>query len=254
MDIFSDNPFDAKYYGLKVGRINGDMTREQIIQGLKLAKKENSNQKVWIPIFIDKITNLLMVLIIGFIAILSDKTFRTNKTLIFTVSLLTISFSIITLILFSDNTRQFINFLRAKLIKSLKFLKLETTQLEKFSLTYLENYKQHSLLMFETLIWSMLIKLPHVFAFYFLALSLNINLSVIQCAWLFSIVSLVTLLPISFSGLGVRESTLIVILSKIGIERFNSLSLSILIFLTVILIAAIGGIVELFSEIKTKNE
>ena len=226
----------------------------ELIKGLRMAKKESSMQKVWIPIFIDKITNLLIILIIGFVAILSDKTFRTNTTLVFAVSLLTISFSIITLILFSDNTRQFADFLRAKLIKCLKFLKLKTDQLENFSLNYLESYKKHDLLMFETFIWSVLIKLPHVFAFYFLALSLNISLTLIQCAWLFSIVSLVTLIPISFSGLGVRESTLIVILSSLGIERFNSLSLSMLIFLTGILVAIIGGICELFSGNKNNNE
>ncbi len=219
----------------------------ELVKGLKLTKKEGSTQKVWIPIFIDKVTNLLMVFIIGFIAVLSDKTFSTNSALIFTVSLLTISFSIITLILFSDNTKYLTNFLRGKLINCLKFLKLKTDLLENFSLSYLENYKKHNLLMFETIIWSALIKLPHVFTFYFLALSLNINLSVIQCAWLFSIISIVTFLPISFSGLGVREGALIVILSKLGIERFNSLSLSLLIYLTGTLVAIIGGIFELFS-------
>ncbi len=225
----------------------------ELIKGLRLTKKESSIQKVWVPIFIDKITNLLMVFIIGFVAVLSDKTFRTNSTLIFTISLLTVSFSVITLVLFSENTKHFIDFLRDKLIQCLKFVKLKTDLLENFSLNYLENYKKHNLLMFETLIWSALIKLPHVFAFYFLALSLNIDLNFIQCAWLFSIISLITLIPISFSGLGVRESTMIVILSQFGIERFNSLSLSILIFLTGILVAIIGGILELFSGNKNQK-
>ncbi len=225
----------------------------ELIKGLRLTKKESSIQKVWVPIFIDKITNLLMVFIIGFVAVLSDKTFRTNSTLIFTISLLTVSFSVITLVLFSENTKYFTDFLRDKLIKCLTFLKLKTNLVENFSLSYLENYKKHNLLMFETLIWSALIKLPHVFTFYFLALSLNIDLNFIQCAWLFSIVSLITLIPISFSGLGVRESTMIVILSQLGIERFNSLSLSILIFLTGILIAIIGGILELFSGNKNQK-
>ena len=137
---------------------------------------------------------------------------------------------------------------------NLRFLKLKTDQLDSLSLDYLESYKKHNLLMFETLIWSVLIKLPHVVAFYFLALSLNINLNLIQCAWLFSIVSLITLIPVSFSGIGVRESALIVILAKIGIERFNSLSLSILIFLVGILVALIGGVFELCSDNKKINE
>ncbi len=225
----------------------------ELIKGIKLAKKEGSTQKVWVPIFIDKITNLLVVFMIGLIAVLSDQTFRTNLLLIFIISLFTVCFSILVFLLFSENARYFIDFLKIGLIKVLKLFKFKTDLLENFSLNYLDDYKKHGALMFETLLWSTLIKLPHVFNFYFLALSLNIHISVIQCAWLFSIISILTLIPISFSGLGVRESALIVILSKFGVERFNSLSYSLLIFLCGILIALIGGLFELFSGSK-KNK
>ena len=33
----------------------------ELIKGLKLTQRESSSQKVWIPIFIDKITNLLII-------------------------------------------------------------------------------------------------------------------------------------------------------------------------------------------------
>lgn len=243
LELLKLNYISAFYSSFLPGQSSGE-----VIKGLKLAKKEGATQKVWIPIFIDKITNLLIVFIIGFIAVLSDKEFRNNSSLIFLISLLTISFSLITILLFSDHTRKFTHFLRDKLSTFLQFLKFNTQPLDNFSLSYFEGYKKHDLLMFETLFWSMLIKLPHVFAFYFLALSLNIKLSIIQSAWLFAAVSIVTYIPISFSGLGVRESTLIFILSKVGIASFNSLSLSILIFTTGMLISTIGGIIELFSN------
>ena len=248
IDLLKLNYISIFYSSFLPGQSSGEL-----IKGLKLAKKEGSAQKVWIPIFIDKVTNLLMVFIIGLIAILSDKTFRANSPLVFIVSLLTVSLLMITIILFSDNTKHLTDFLKDNLINCLRFLRLNPNSLATFSLSYLENYKKHNLLMFETLLWSALIKLPHVFAFYFLASSLNIDLTLIQCAWLFSMVSLVILVPISFSGLGVRESALIVVLSKIGIEQFNSLSLSLLIFLSGVLIAIIGGILELFADNKNQK-
>ena len=244
-DLLKLNYISTFYSSFLPGQSTGEL-----IKGLKLAKKESSGQKVWVPIFVDKMTNLLMVFIIACIAIASDATFKTNKMLVSTILFLTFLFSLLTIILFSENTKHLINFLKDKTVKFLRFVRLPTKQLESFSLSYLESYKKHNLLMFETLIWSALVKLPHVFAIYFLALSLHINLNVIQCAWLFSIVSIATLIPISFSGLGVRESTLIVILSKIGIEKFNSLSLSLLIFFIGILIALIGGLLELIQSIK----
>ncbi len=248
MDLLKLNYISIFYSSFLPGQSAGEL-----IKGVKLAKKESSNQKVWIPIFIDKITNLLMIFIIGLIAMLSDKTFQTNKALIFSASSLTVLLLLLTIMLFNENTRHFIDFLIDNLIKFLRLCRIPTSPLDNFSLSYFESYKKHNLLMYEALLWSILIKLPHVFAFYFLALSLNINLNIIQCAWLFSMVSIITLLPISFSGLGVRESALIVILSKIGVERSNSLSFSLLIFFTVILVALIGGVFELLDSIKNRK-
>ena len=224
----------------------------ELIKGLKLSRREGAVQKVWVPIFIDKITNLLITVIIGFAAILSDNRFRQNTSLVFIIFLLTIFLIFLTAIFFSEKTAYFTNFLKDSLIRFLQIFKIEFKFLKNFSIDYFENYKKHDLLMFETILWSWVVKLPHIFATLFLALSLNINLSFIQSAWLFSIVSIVSLLPISFSGLGVREGTVLVLLSQIGVPNSASLSLSMLIFTAGIITGLIGGIVELFSGFKTE--
>ena len=123
---------------------------------------------------------------------------------------------------------------------------LKTDLIKSLSLNYFEKYKKHDLLMIETLLWSLLIKLPHIFALYLLALSLNIDLNITQSAWLFAIISIATIIPISFSGLGIREGASILILSKVGVSSASALSLSLLIFLNGLLVAIIGGIIELF--------
>ncbi|MBI2996272.1 MAG: flippase-like domain-containing protein [Candidatus Melainabacteria bacterium] len=225
----------------------------ELIKGIKLSKKEKAVQKVWIPIFIDKITNLFMVFVIGFIATLSDKTFRQNTGLILVISLLTILLFFTTIILFSENTEKIVSILKDFILRSLRTFNLNTKSIEEFSITYFKEYKKHDLLMLETFFWSLLIKAPHIFAFYFLSLSLNIDLNLIQNAWLFATVSLATILPISFAGLGVREGIVVAILSKIGISSSSALSLSLLIFLLGILAALIGGIIELLSDFKQKT-
>ena len=227
----------------------------ELIKGLKLAKKEDGAQKVWVPIFIDKITNLLIVFLIGFIAVIFDETFRKNSLLVFLITLLTILLSLATIILFSENTDHCVKFIKDILIKVLKLFKIKSDPVKDFSLGYFKEYKKHDFLMFETLVWSLLIKIPHIFAFYLLAKGLNIDLSIIQSAWLFSIISVVTLIPVSFSGLGIREGTMIIMLSQIGVQTTSALSLSLLIFITGVIVALIGGVLELFSGIKlTKNK
>ncbi len=240
-DLFALNYISTFYSSFIPGQASGE-----IIKGLKLARSEGSHQNVWIPIFIDKITNLLVVFIIGFIAILFDKHYSKNTGLVFIVSFLTLLFLFLTIILFTENTSRFIEYLKDKLTSFLSIFKLNTAILSNFSLNYFEEYKKNKLIIFETIIWSLLIKLPHIFGFYFLALSLNLNLDLIESAWFFSIISIVILLPISFSGLGVREGISIFLLSKVGIDNSSALSYSILIFLIGVLIALIGGVFELF--------
>lgn len=222
----------------------------ELIKGAKLSTKKGVNQKVWIPILIDKTTNVLIVFIIGLIAILIDDHYSKSKILIFLSFLATVSLYLITVILFSNHTNNFIHSIRDLLVKILEKIKINSNFIKNFSLSYLEEYKNHKFLMYETLIHSFFTKIPHIFSFYFLALSLNLNLNLVESAWLFSIVSISVLLPISFSGLGVREGVVVSSLYKIGIDSPSALSLSILIFLVGIITSLVGGIFELFSHNK----
>lgn len=239
----------ATFYSMLVpGQASGE-----VIKGLKLTKKETSMQKIWIPIIIDKITNLLIVCFIGFIAILADDNFRQNKPLVFSVAILTIILVFLTIVLFSENTSNFVSSLVKKLLQLFNFIKKGIQSPLTSLLNYHTSYKEQKYLLIETLGWSLLVKLPHIITFYLLALSLGINLSIVQSAWLFSIVSIVTILPVSFSGLGIREGTVIVLLSKIGIESSSALSLSALIFILGLMTGLIGGILELASGFKSKK-
>ena len=247
-DLLTLNYISIFYSSFIPGQASGEL-----IKGIKLAKTEGSNQKVWVPIFIDKITNLLIVFIIGFIAILLDEHYSKNTSLVFIVSFFTVLFMLITIVLFSENTSKAIGYCKDCLANLLGIFKINPGILNNFSLNYFEDYKKHGLVIYETVFWSFLIKLPHIFAFYLLALSLNIHLNLIQCAWFFSLISIITLIPISFSGLGVREGASIFLLSKTGIENSAALSYSFLIFLIGILIALIGGMFELFYGHKNQS-
>jgi hypothetical protein len=67
---------------------------------------------------------------------------------------------------------------------------------------------------------------------YLLALALNMPLSYIQVSYAVAIGSLVTLLPISISGLGTREAAIIAYLGTAGIPSEQALGFSLLVFAT----------------------
>jgi uncharacterized protein (TIRG00374 family) len=92
--------------------------------------------------------------------------------------------------------------------------------------------------------FTILESLLEILSIYLLALALDINISFISIGWVISILKLVTALPISFSGLGIREGGLIVLLEPYGVFGSEAVALSFLIFAKIVFIGAIGAIVE----------
>jgi hypothetical protein len=71
--------------------------------------------------------------------------------------------------------------------------------------------------------------------------ALKINFSLIEVAFILSIMSLVTIIPISVAGFGTREASLVILLAQYGISTESALSFSLLQFLAFFLWGAIIG-------------
>lgn len=84
-----------------------------------------------------------------------------------------------------------------------------------------------------------------VIVYYVLALSLGIEISFFAMGWIRCAVLLVVMVPISISGLGIREVSLLFLLSPYGVQGDKALALSLAIFgVTTVLIGVIGGLLE----------
>jgi hypothetical protein len=79
---------------------------------------------------------------------------------------------------------------------------------------------------------------------YLLALALNTNIDFINIGWIRSVIIIFTTLPISFSGVGVREGGFIVLLAPYGVPGEKALALAFLVFAIVLFSAVIGGFYE----------
>lgn len=80
--------------------------------------------------------------------------------------------------------------------------------------------------------------------FYLYVLSLNIGLSFLTIAWIRSVILMLGVLPISISGLGVREGTMVFLLHAYGVSAADAIALSFLLFGGGLWIGAIGGLLE----------
>jgi uncharacterized protein (TIRG00374 family) len=76
---------------------------------------------------------------------------------------------------------------------------------------------------------------------YLLALALDLQVSYVQISFAVAIGSLVTLLPISISGLGTREAAIVAYLAASGVSGEPALSFSLLVFLTFYIASGLMG-------------
>jgi glycosyltransferase 2 family protein len=92
---------------------------------------------------------------------------------------------------------------------------------------------------------SILAQLPGILVFVALGDGLGLSVPLLSMGWIRSVVVVLSLLPISIGGVGVREGALVVTLHAFGVPAHQALALSILVFATTILVPGLaGGLVE----------
>jgi glycosyltransferase 2 family protein len=84
-------------------------------------------------------------------------------------------------------------------------------------------------------------------------LALDIEVGVLTVAWIRSLVALLSLIPISIAGLGVREATFVVALGQYGVPAESALVLSLLLFARLVVYGLAGGLIEAHRVILAKD-
>jgi glycosyltransferase 2 family protein len=84
-----------------------------------------------------------------------------------------------------------------------------------------------------------------ILSFYLVAQSINVTVNFFVLGWIASVVTLSSLAPISYAGLGLREGILVYILRYYGVSPHEALVISFLAFTKDLSVPIIGGILEL---------
>lgn len=83
-----------------------------------------------------------------------------------------------------------------------------------------------------------------ILSVYWLAVALALPVTFVQIAWIRSLLMIVTLIPVSVSGLGVREGGLVVLLAPYAVPQAGAVALSFLLLGKIAFLASVGGISE----------
>lgn len=103
------------------------------------------------------------------------------------------------------------------------------------------------------LVLSLLIQAVVALVVFLLSRSLGLTANLLDCAVLMPAVVLVTALPISIAGWGVREGAMVVAFSFIGVSNADALALSVLFGAASMCGGLPGGLVWLFSSLRSQG-
>ena len=85
-----------------------------------------------------------------------------------------------------------------------------------------------------------------VLSTYLLSLAVALPVGIVTICWIRALIFFVLLMPISISGLGVREGSLVLILQAYGVNPASAMGFSLLLLARDIIGGLVGGVIELF--------
>lgn len=84
-----------------------------------------------------------------------------------------------------------------------------------------------------------------IVSYIMIARALDIHLSFLTIGWIRAVLHLAMMLPISISGIGVREGSLVILLREYGVSASDAVAMAFLLFAIVLVANSLGGVLEL---------
>ncbi|HRY63216.1 MAG TPA: lysylphosphatidylglycerol synthase transmembrane domain-containing protein [Patescibacteria group bacterium] len=213
----------------------GQLTGE-VLKCFHLAKNEKEKPLLILSVLFDRLTGFLAYAILGFLAVIFSVLSPRLK-----ISFLCLFGAIIASVVIACFV-----FLHPRLHHWLQKILMTSTLGRKIN-SYLLAIKEKSVLNYSVFrvamvaFLSLLFQLVVSFYVYFAAKALGVEIAITEIIWIFSLVSVILVLPITYAGLGLRESSFVYLLSLFNIAGAVAFSLSLLVLFVGVLVAAFGG-------------
>lgn len=231
--------FITRFYGFFLpGYLSGGA-----IRWYKLSRPDNKPVEAISSIGFNRLLTMIIVVASGIIFFILDSSAASNLRFIYSLT------GILAALLFGYlilNNRKLASFITNHMIKKTESVSLGSFR-QKIGAVLNSAVRFHTLslrshihLIGLAVIW----RLIGIMSFYLFTCSIEIRISFMSAGWISSVTLIMVMLPISISGLGIREGTLVVLLNLYGVSPHYAVALSFIIFLEHILAAAIGGFCE----------
>jgi glycosyltransferase 2 family protein len=138
------------------------------------------------------------------------------------------------------------------IFKKIKFLSKFEGRYNDF-LKNFKDYKNKFRFILYSFIYSMVGQMVFFISYYMVSRYLKIEISFFSFFFIIPVVIIVSNIPISIGGIGIRENTIFLLLSKFGVDPAIATFFSLLILFVIIATALLGGLTYVFKNIFFKT-
>jgi glycosyltransferase 2 family protein len=139
------------------------------------------------------------------------------------------------------------------LFGKIRFLKRFSGSVLGFS-NVLDSYKRKGKTIAISFVYSILGNVCTFISFYFISLALRINITFLSYLFIVPTTWTISNIPITLGGMGVRESTLVLLLKEFDVSSGQALTFSLIVLVINILIAVVGGIIYIIRNVSYKHK
>jgi uncharacterized protein (TIRG00374 family) len=113
---------------------------------------------------------------------------------------------------------------------------------------YARFYLRSPRLALSTSIISLGVQAANVLSVWLLGLALGLDIPLVYYWIVVPVVCILTLLPLSVAGVGIREGSMVLLLAPLGVDRDQALCLALLWFSVLLVVGMFGGWIYLFGK------
>ncbi len=214
------------------GAVGGDL-----VKGYDLYRHTEQADEAIVSIFMERLTGLIGLTILAILTLLAVTPQIESSTVVYLVSATTLFLVFVCVIIwFTPSLKKWTRILTNNLPD-------KAGKIIEDSVHALIAYRDHPSILLKTILLSLLIQGLFALYYAFAAMALDMDISVTYFLLFLPLITLVTMVPISFGGLGLREATMVALFALVGITSAQILALSLTVHLINLGLSLFGGLI-----------
>ncbi len=232
--------FSSFYFALA---LPGGQATGELIKCYRVAKTGDNKSLLVLSVFMDRLTGLAGSVTLGIIGLIFSATILPNRVALLAVS---IAFALLAAIFIGLLFPPGMNHWLVSLLKYFFGFSWFKNKFDPQAITKAgEAFKGMYGILGITYFFSLAFQFLGTVCLYYLAHALGLNINLLDLLWVYFLVSVILLLPVSLMGLGLREGSFVGLLALLSIPGYVAVSLSLLVFTVNLFAALCGGFMEL---------